>query len=425
MLKDNKFIEKISELMFKLGQNNILQAISGGMMMTMAISLGAAIFSLLGNFPVSSVATFFSEVGLTPHFQAVYNGSMGILSVVVVITVAFNYAKSLNVNQGTAILFALAGFFILIPQTVGEGDAVISAFSASLLGSSGLFMAMLLGILMPLLYAKLSKGGKLNFKLPDSVPPMVSQSLAPVFIGIIILTILFILRVGFAYTPFNDAFNFINTVVGAPITSIGGSVVGFLIVATLMPLLFFFGIHPSAVAAAFSPVRTPIILGAIESFNNGEVVENSAELITYFFSQIDATGNTLGFLIAILIVSKSVRYKNMTKLSIAPNVFNINEPVIFGFPIVLNPTLFIPFVLSPLVSGLIGLVAFNIGFISSVTPPAFFLPWTTPKVITAFVLAGWQGAVVWIICLVAMIALYLPFVKMLDKRELDVEQNTN
>lgn len=421
---NSNILDKVTNFMYKVGQNNVIQALSGGMMLTMAISLGAAFFSLLANFPVTSVATFFSDNGLTAQFQAIYNGTMGVMALFVVMTIAYTYAGLKNYNQITSVLFAVAGFLALAPQQVGEGEAIYSAFSMSTLGASGLFVAMLMGIIMPLVYGKLQSTGKLNFKLPDTVPPMVTQSLEPVFIGIFLLFFLLVIRIGFAMTAFGDIFAFINQVVAVPLTGIGGSVAGFLTVQVLMAAFFFFGIHPSALAAAYSPVRTPILLGAIEAYSSGGTIENVDALCAYFFAQIDGTGNVLGMLIIIFIIGKSVRYKSLAKLAIVPNLFNINEPVIFGMPIVLNPILAVPFILAPLVSGLIGLIAYKIGFLTTLVAPAFLLPWTTPKIVSAFVMFGWQGSVVYIICLLAMIALYFPFVRTMDIQAYNDEQES-
>ncbi|MGL5898735.1 MAG: PTS transporter subunit EIIC, partial [Lactobacillaceae bacterium] len=146
-------------------------------------------------------------------------------------------------------------------------------------------------------------------------------------------------------------------------------------------------------------------------------------LVAFSFSNNDAAGATLSLILAGLIVSKSKRYREILKVSSIPALFNINEPIVFGLPIVLNPLMLIPFILSSLISGSISILAVNLGFISTYNPMlALGVPWTMPKFISDFLIMGWQGTIIWIINFVIMLLIYLPFFKVLDLQALKDEQ---
>lgn len=410
--------------MSKLGQVKILQALSSGMMMTLPLTLGAAIFSLLGSFPIPSVANFFAEIGLAEQFNAISGGTMGVLAIFTTMAISYNYAILLNVKSITAALFSTAAFFILQPQMITVGGESVGGFLSSNLGSSGIFVSMILSILIPLSYAKLQKNKKLILKLPDSVPSMVTQSFEPIFIGIILLLAIFFVRVAFSLTNFGNIFSFVNEIIAQPLMTIGASVPSLFIVYVLANILFFFGIHPNAIMSVLTPVLLPMMMMSIDQYNSGQTVEHLQNIVVFDFMNNDGTGSTLSLMLCILMFGKSKRYKSFAKLGTIPNIFNINEPVIFGFPIMLNPIMFIPFVLSTVVSGLIGFIALRIGFIASYNPnfSAAIMPWTVPKFIAGFFTMGWQGVALRILIMIVIIFLYYPFFKILDNQELRAEQ---
>lgn len=414
--------EKVVPFMEKLGQAKVLQALSSGMMMTLPLTLGGAIFSLLGSFPISSVADFFSKTGLSDQFNAVSNGTIGVLAVLTSVTIAYNYAVLMGIRAITPALFSLGAFLILLPQQIPAGDEVISGYLSSNLGSSGLFVSMILAILIPLIYSKLIKNKRLVLKLPESVPPMVSQSFKPIFIGMILLFFVMIIRFGFSLTSFGDIFSFVNQIVAKPLMSVGASVPSLFLIYILANVLFFFGIHPNAIMSVLVPVVMPMLVAATEQFQQGQAIEYLENLVVFDFMNNDGTGSTLSLMICVLLFGKSQRYKSFAKIGTIPNIFNINEPVIFGFPIMLNPIMFIPFVLSTLLSGATGFLALKIGFISQYNPIMVLgVPWTVPKFIGAFFTMGWQGVVVRLFIMVMMIFLYYPFFKVLDRKELENE----
>lgn len=407
----------------KLGQNKVLQSISAGMIMTLPVTIGASIFSILANFPVKSVNAYFEQVGLTAPMTAIVNGSTSILGVFIAFSIAYAYAQRSEANGTVAGLFSLASYLMLAPQTVGTGKQAVAAFPLSAIGSEGIIVAMILAILVSILYVKLSRVKRLVIKLPESVPSMVSDSLAPLIIGIIIFALVFLLRWGFSVTEYETLFAFANKMIAAPLMNIGGSAPAIMLVFILSNLLFLFGIHPAAIQATIMPVVISMMVSSAPAYQSGQTIPYLENLVVFSFVNNDAAGATLSLLVVGLLVGRSQRYRQFFKISIIPNIFNINEPVIYGMPVVLNVILFVPFLLASFVSGGIGWLAVKVGFITSYNPIlGLGMPWTLPKPFADFLTMGWQGVAVFAINFVLMMLIYLPFFKILDRQALAAEQ---
>ncbi|AWM75152.1 PTS sugar transporter subunit IIC [Lactobacillus kullabergensis] len=405
----------------KLGQNKVLQSISSGMVMTLPVTIGASVFSIFASFPIKPVADWFAKVGITPSMSAIVNGTMNILAVFIAFTIAYNYAKSCKENGVVAGLFSLASFFVLMPQSVPSKKPV-NAFQMTYMGSEGIIVAIILSILIGVFYVKLSKNKKLTIKLPDSVPSMVSSSIEPLIIGIIIFITVFIVRAIFDFSQFKNVFDFVNKLITTPLLHVGGSPLTLILVFALSNVLFTFGIHPAAIESVVIPLVISMMVGSTPAFQAGKTIPYLSNLVVFAFSNNDAAGSTLSLVIMGLFLSKSKRYKEFFKVSALPNLFNINEPIIFGMPIVLNPIMFIPFALSSFVSSSVALLAVKIGFITNYNPSlGMGMPWTMPKIIADTMIMGWQGAVVWLINFLLMFLVYLPFFRIADKQAFEEE----
>lgn len=397
-------------------------------MYTLPLTLGASLFSILANFPVPSVNTWLNEIGLAQQFNAVMGGTLNIIALLIAVSIPYTYTKLLeksSANPFMAAFLCLASFVILMPQTVGE-DNSIAALSYDFLGSSGMFVAILLGLVITRIYVALSQNKKLLIKMPEGVPPMVSQSFEPLVISLIILVIVVTTRILISYTPLENIFSLVQAFIGEPLMKLGSSVPAFILITVIANGLFFFGIHPNAINSALVPLLMTMALGNVEAFQNGVALPYKDIMIVNSFLNNDAVGSTLSLLIAILIFCKSKRYRSFAKFSFVPNLFNVNEPVIFGLPIMLNPVLFIPFIGSTVITALIGYLGSVSGFISHYNPIiGMGLPWTTPKFIASFLSMGWQGFVLRIIAMVIMVLVYLPFIKALDRQELKREEESH
>lgn len=429
MAKESKFQASLEKVLIpistKIGSNKVLKGLSEGMIMTLPLTLGASLFMVLGNFPVPAFSNWLNAIGVGAQLNAIAGGTLSILALYISFTVAYSYAKQLKAEATTAGILSLASFLIIMPQTVGEGKNMVGAFAGTYLGSQGIFVAILVGLVVSGVYARLSRVPWLNIKLPDSVPPMIANSFSPLLVSLIIFLGDFLVRLGFSYTQWANIFDFINKIIAAPLVSVGGSVPAFILVYMLANLFFWFGLHPAPIQSIMQTIATSMMLVAVTNNNAGAPVKYLTNLVVFDFVNNDGTGSTLSLLIAVFIFARAKRYRSLAKLAIIPNIFGINEPVVFGLPIMFNALMIIPFVFSTLVSAGIAWIAVKVGFIATYhASVAMSMPWTLPKFITSFFIYGWQGVVLRLFIMAVLVFLYLPFLKMLDKKELDEEAGT-
>ena len=406
----------------KMGSSKFAAVMSAGMMY-LPVSVGGAVFSMLANFPLPQVTTLFTSVGLTPIFQSIADVTISMAGFYMAFALAYRYAKLEKQDGVVSGLFAVATLLALMPHTVGEGDAAVAALPSAYLGSKGIFVGMICGLLIGMLYTKLMKSGKLVIKLPDSVPEMVSQSLSPIVVGVVIFGIVAAFQAIFNAICSVNMFDFVNDAIGAPLMSIGASPISFILAFVLANLLFFVGIHPVSVLSAMAPVLSVLLMTALEEVSTGAPLSNLETLAVYAFSNFGGTGSTLPLVVIMFFLAKSQRYKTFSKIALLPNIMNINEPVIFGMPVVMNPILFAPFVLTAVLCPTVALIAVKLGFVTALNPAVMLaLPFTVPAPITALFVGGVPGLVVSCINAVLVGCLYYPFFRVLDRQALDQEQ---
>ncbi|MBQ9824017.1 MAG: PTS sugar transporter subunit IIC [Solobacterium sp.] len=267
------------------------------------------------------------------------------------------------------------------------------------------------------LYVKLVRSGKLKISMPDSVPPNVSRSFEVLFPAT--LTVLIVSGFG---VLFNDVFKMtlfdaITTFIQAPLKNILTGLPGFMFMMGCTVLLWWFGIHGTqTLKGVYEAVLLQAFAENEAAYLAGEVPPNIINTpFMSVFGTVTGAGITGGLLIAILLFSKRDDYRSIAKLAIPCAIFNINEPVTFGLPIVMNPVLGIPFILSPIVSVGVGYFLTKIGFCAKMVVNA---PWTTPPGIMAFLASGGNigAAISQIIVILIAFVIYIPFVLISNKQ---------
>lgn len=406
-----------------VGDSKHIKALTEGFMCTMPITLGVAIIAVLVNLPIAAWTSFLQSSGLYATAQEVVSLTLSLLAIYVVGAIGYSYTKNEGEKGYIGAVIATACFIVLIPVTTvtTEAGATISSLALSYMGSDGIFLAIILGLAIPSLYCFLMKKN-LRLKLPDSVPPMVSQSLAPTFVAMIIFTFVFFVKYACTFTSYGNLFTMVSTLVAKPISVFGANPLSIILVFSLMNLIWFFGIHPNAILMPYMPVLMMVSMANTEAFLSNQALPFLTFSLIGACVQIGGAGNTLGLCIASLF-AKSEKYKSMRKLVIPANIFNINEPVIFGFPVMLNPLYAIPMIFSPIVSGF---VAWGLISIFPMTfNPTIQMPWVTPGFITAFFQGGLPLLLLWVLCLGIHFVMYLPFFLIDDKNALKLEQENN
>lgn len=411
-----KFIGPVAQMM---SNNDVIQSVAEGFMRTGPITFGVCIFVILGNLPITGYADWLAKVGLKVHFDAIQNASLNILALYISFTVAYSFAKRKGDNALSCGILSLLSFLILIPQTVAGKEGDITAFATSYLSGTGILVALIMAVIVGCLFHYFSGKG-LTFKMPDGVPPMVSESFEPIFISMIIVGFAFAIRVGFGFTPFGNFLNFFDQTIGSFIIKIGLSLPTIFFIYFAANLLWFFGIHPNTIYSAFVPLQMTLIMTNMADVQAGRPLTYLTITLVSMFASFGGNGNTIGLCLS-MFTAKSERYKTMLKLAFVPNLFNINEPLIFGMPVMLNPIFFIPMVFCNVVMGLLGLVATHI-FTFTYNPAMSLLPWTTPFFVKAFLAGGVSLLIMVLILLAVNTLMYYPFFKIADRKAFEEEQ---
>lgn len=423
--KLQSFLERfIGPIATKLNQSDLISGLSAGMMQTLPITLGVSIFAILVNLPIEIWQNFINEIGLYSVVQEVISATMGMLAIYIIVCVAYCYAKIKKQSGCTAAILSLGAFICLMPQSVEGKEGVINALLSKNLGSDGIFVAIITALIVTYLYCWLTEKN-LSLKLPDTVPPMVSQSLSPTFVAIIIFTVIIAVKYTISLTSFGDIFSLFNEVIAKPVMSFGSSPLALIILYTFTNLLWFFGIHPSPIVNMYTPVLIACITANVGAYMTGSPTVELPHLafqIVFICMNIGGNGNTLGLAIGML-TAKSNRFKSMSKLSFIPCLFNINEPMVFGVPIMLNPIFFIPMILTTPITGTVALLLCKLGLGNSFNP-TISVPWIMPGPVTGLLQGGLMLGLLVTICLFINVALYYPFFKMADKQALNEEMES-
>lgn len=363
-------------------------------------------------------------VTLKPIAVSVNYVTLSFLTIYAVFLIGIELAKLNGISSFFPGIVAVMSYLSVNPTTFEVINEDVSVIAENVLAkqytdTKGLFLGMFVAIASIELYSWLGKQDRLKIKMPDTVPSNVSNSFSALIPTV--LTVTSVALCGFLIKVSTGmyAYDIIYNIVQKPLESVIQGLPGILILVFVAQIFWVIGIHGNQM---IKPIREPLLLASIavntEAFNAGKEVPNIITMPFWdMYMSIGGSGVTIGLLISILLVSKRDDLKEITKLSLAPGIFNINEPVIFGMPIMLNPILAIPFIITPLITGTIGYVATYFGFAAKAV---VMIPWPTPPIISAYLAtAGDLGAVVTqLICIAVSIVIYLPFVKVANKQQL-------
>lgn len=366
-------------------------------------------------------------------FQAVFapvvKGSADIFSILIVFLIARNLAKLMEGDDLLTGLTAISVYFIIYPDYFdNEG---VNYLTNQYMGAQGLFVAILVGLLVGELMSRLAKSDKLEIKMPEQVPPAVARSFK-VLIPIIITTVFFsVLNYFVKMAAPGGLHELIYNIIQTPLTRMSQSLFSVIILALLSQLLWAMGIHgPNTIAAIrdtmFSEAGNANLLHYAESGTTwGAPFPITYSGLATAFAEYGGSGATLGLIIAILIFSKNKESKSIGKLSFVPGLFNINEMVIFGLPIILNPIYIIPFIIAPLVNIMIGYTAVMI--LKIMPPVTIGIPWTTPGPLMPFLGTGGNIVALFVgfICLAVSVLIYSPFVIAANKAAIIEDEMEN
>lgn len=427
----NSLERVLSPMAKKIGENKYLIAIRDGFLLSTPVLIVGSFFLLIANFPLNQWDTWMSTLlgkEWASHMMVPASASFDIMTILAVAGIAYSLARQFDEDAMQAAIISLVAFFIVTPYTTfftpenTETVYEVTSLPLKWMGSSGLFLGMITALVATRLFVwVVRKGWKI--KMPDSVPPTVSKSFEALIPSFVIIFVFFVIDWLVTLTSYGSLQDIIFNLLQMPLLSLGNTLGAMIVAYIFLHFFWFFGINGSSVVGAvFNPVLRALSMENLEAYKAHTEIPN---IITGQFQDMFATfggaGSTLSLVIVMVLFCKSQRIKKLSQLSIVPSFFGINEPIIFGLPIVLNPIILVPFVLVPTINIIIAYFAMSWGLVPFTN--GIQLPWTTPIVFSGFLVSGWQGAVLQVLLLLLGMVIYYPFVKMMDRQYLEEEKN--
>ncbi|WP_049168871.1 PTS sugar transporter subunit IIC [Lacticaseibacillus rhamnosus] len=431
-------VDKIQEPLLKASmwvQNNtILQAVKNAFVRTIP-------FTVIGSFSnlikmqldalikaqhlhwgwLTSISNLFGYLG---------TATLGIVGLIVVISSAYSYAVELkqrdenkNMNIIIATLLAFSAYFVMVPNNVNFADPkakIIEGFASSFFSYEGMFTGLIVGMLAVAMFAAFSRS-KFTIKMPGSVPQNVFDSFFALIPMAEVLLLFGLARIGLQAMGYASLIQLFATVIIKPLLTVGTGLPAIIVVILLEQILWFLGLHGfNIVWGVVSAFWLPLFLQNVAKFAETKSFADitiSPNTMTNVYAMIGGSGATFGLIIAMLIFAKKgEKEREVAKLALVPGCFGINEPVIFGLPIVLNPIMLIPWIVVPLFNAVVAYVVTSIGWVvplvvlNSGNEPIFFSTWILGGLHTSPVILA-------LVLVIFDVLLYAPFVIMNQRNE--------
>ena len=406
-------IEKMKPHFEKISNNPYLRAIRDGFISLIPVILFSSFFLLAAYVP--NAFGFHWDTSIETILMKAYNGSMGILGLLMAATVTKSLTETFNnklpktnqINPTSTMIAAFIGFVIIGVDTIEGG------FSSDFMGTKGLLTAFVVGFIVPNIYRFCVKNN-ITVKMPEEVPGNISQTFKDL-IPITLATVFFwLFDLGFRHLA-GTGFSEKIIELFQPIFSAADGYLGLALIFGAMAFFWFVGIHgPSIVEPAVAAIYITNVEANLQLYQSGEHAPRIlSQGIQYFVATLGGTGATLILTFMFAFLAKSKQMKTIGRASAIPVLFGVNEPILFGAPVVLNPIFFIPFVTAPILN--VWIFKF---FVDTLGMDGFIynLPWTTPGPIGLILGTGFAGLAVLLVILLLIVdfLIYFPFFKAYD-----------
>lgn len=407
----NKLMEKLQQWLMplanKISQIKFLSALGATFQILLPVIMIGS-FACLGAFlDIPAWQNFVGSTGLGMIFMYLQSLTLSIITLYIAFVLPYQYAGKLDISPLPCAITTFMTFLILTPTEL------YTNIPTTWLGFPGLFTCMIVTVLVVRLHKIMEEKG-IYIHMPEGVPPMVEASfkaLLPTVIcavtGIIISTLM-------AKTSFGCVHQVIYSFIQTPLQSFGLSFPAYLLVQILSTLFMFCGIHGNSIFGIISPLTMAASEQNLAALAAGTTLPN---IIIDSFSvlcQPGGIGGTFGLAFLMAFAAKSKRMKTLGRMSIVPAIFGINEPLLFGIPIMLNPLLFIPYVLNPIICTSVSYLSIALG----ITPrlSGTLVNWTMPQFVSGFLAQGIPTMLLQVVLVLLTTTIWLPFFKMVDRQ---------
>ncbi len=395
-------------VMTRLAEQRHLRAVRDGIVSTIPLIIVGSFFLIIASPPVESLAALVKPY--TAQIIVPYRLTMGLMALFASHSIGYHLAKSYKLDGLSGGVLAMAAFLLTsIPLKFGENGKEFVLMMEHL-GGKSMFVAIIMAV-FAVEVLRFAKSRKLTITLPEGVPESVARSFEALIPAALIIPLIWLVRDMGGF----DIHLFV-TQLFRPLVLAGNTLGGVLVPIAMIGLLWATGIHgDSVVASVARPIWLVLLDENIAAAAAGQPIPNIApEPFFQWFVWIGGSGASLS-LVLLMLFSKAPYLRSISRVTLLPGICNINEPVVFGVPVMLNPLLFVPFVCGPLIIGTLSYFVMQVGL---VTKPFLLVPWTLPAPVGAYLATGgdWRAIILVLVNILIVAALYYPFLKAYERK---------
>ncbi|MGE6627684.1 PTS cellobiose transporter subunit IIC [Bacillus pumilus] len=424
--------DKISAILVpiagRLNNNRYLGVLRDAFMLAFPLTIFGSIMVVLMNLPfLDKIMSQTALEGVQSALNIAPSATISIMSVFVVFGIGYYLSKSYDVEAVFGGVIALASFLLLTPFLLEQegGASIAGVIPVDRLGAKGMFLGMITGFFSAEIYRYFVQK-KFVINMPQGVPPAVAKSFAALIPATLTLTAFLLINIIITQGFKTNMHDLIYHAIQAPLVGLGSGIIPTLIAVFFIQILWFFGLHGQIIInSVMDPIWNTLSIQNLESYTKTGEVPNiiSKQFIEIYTVGMGGTGMTLAVVFTILIFLKSKQLKQVAKLGLGPGLFNVNEPIIFGLPIVMNPLILIPWILAPMVITCISYFAMASGIVPP--PTGVNIPWTVPIFISGIMATNsLAGGLLQLFNLMIVFVIWFPFLKFIDRMNVKNEKIT-
>lgn len=420
---NSKLVEKFTIFASRLGNEVHLRSLRDAFATIMPLYILAGLAVLINNTVFQWLLSGDTLTSAQYWGTLIVNGTLNISSLLIAPVIGYMLSQNKGYeNPLAAAVISLASLVVMMPNTVSvtpvgaeEGVLVQGALTFSNVGTGAMFAGVIIGIAATEIFIWISSIKRLKINLGDSIPPAVGKSFNVLIPFILLMSGFAIVSAVLNNVFHTDLVQIITAMIQEPLRTATTGLVGCIILYSLGNFLWLLGIHQSVI---YSSILEPLLIvnmtANMAAYAAGQAIPNIINVaFVPAFGLLGGSGSTICLLIATFLVGRNAATKNVSKMALVPGIFNINEPVIFGYPIVYNVSMLIPFVLTPAMGIIIAYIATSLNFMNKCV---VYIPWTTPPLLSGYLATAgdWRAIIVQALILVLGVLIYIPFVKIND-----------
>ncbi len=420
---NSKLVDKFTMFASRLGNEIHLRSLRDAFATIMPLYILAGLAVLINNTVFQWLLSGDTLTSAQYWGTLIVNGTLNISSILIAPVIGYMLSQNKGYeNPLAAAVISLATLVVMMPNTVSvtpvgaeEGVLVQGALTFGNIGTGAMFAGVIIGIVATEIFVWISSIKRLKINLGDSIPPAVGKSFNVLIPFILVMSGFAVISAVLNNAFHTDLVQIITMIIQEPLRTATTGLLGCILLYSLGNFLWLLGIHQSVI---YSSILEPLLIVNMTlnmaAYAAGEAIPNIINVaFVPAFGLLGGSGSTICLLIATFLVGRNAATKNVSKMALVPGIFNINEPVIFGYPIVYNISMLIPFVLTPAMGIVIAYIATSLNFMNKCV---VYIPWTTPPLLSGYLATAgdWRAILVQALILVLGVLIYIPFVKIND-----------